>query len=166
MPGVDGAPAGLGGLDQLEGHGQAGRAGAGPLGDPGAVAHGGERGLDRVGRAQVDPVLGGIVVERQQKLQIVSDLGGLGELRAVGGGEHLRRGRGVGLALGVADLRQRLLRAGRRGLGQRRQDVPGLVPPAALLLDHEEDLAQHPRTPARRRRRPARRPHATPPAVA
>jgi hypothetical protein len=43
---VDRAPAGLGGFDELEGHGQPGGAGAGALGDLGPVAHGGEGALD------------------------------------------------------------------------------------------------------------------------
>jgi hypothetical protein len=44
------------------------------LGDPGARAHGGEGGLDRVGGAQVNPVLGG-VIEGQQHVEVVGDLG-------------------------------------------------------------------------------------------
>jgi len=42
---VDRAPAGLGGLDELERHGQPGGAGAGPLGDLAAVPDGGEGAL-------------------------------------------------------------------------------------------------------------------------
>ena len=43
--------------------------------------HGGEGGLDRVGGAQMDPVLGREVVEGQQRLDIVGDLrDGLGDL--------------------------------------------------------------------------------------
>ena len=45
---VDRAPAVLGGLDQLERHGQPGRARAGALGDLAAVLDGRERALDRV----------------------------------------------------------------------------------------------------------------------
>src|SRR5262249_29600300 len=44
---VDGTPAVLGGFDELERHGQARCPRAGALGDLGAVAHGGEGGLDR-----------------------------------------------------------------------------------------------------------------------
>jgi hypothetical protein len=44
---VHGAPAGLGGLDEFECHGQSCGAGAGSLGDLGAVPDGGEGGLDR-----------------------------------------------------------------------------------------------------------------------
>ena len=63
--GVHGAPAGLGGLDELERHGDPGGPGARSLGDALAEPDGGEGGLDRVGGAQVDPVFGGEVVERQ-----------------------------------------------------------------------------------------------------
>ena len=81
---VDGAPAGLGGLDQLERHRDAGGPGAGALGDPLAQPDGGEGRLDRVRGAQVDPVLGGEVVERQQHVEVVGDLrDGLGPLGAV-----------------------------------------------------------------------------------
>ena len=45
---VDGAPAALGGLDELERHGDADSAGAGSLGDPLAEPDRGEGGLDRV----------------------------------------------------------------------------------------------------------------------
>ena len=57
-------------------------------------------------------MLGRVVVEREQHVQVVGDLrGGLGPLGAELGGERLRRGAGVGLVLGVVDLGQRLLRA-------------------------------------------------------
>src|SRR5215813_11863329 len=82
---VDGTPAVLGGFDELERHGQARCPRAGALGDLGAVAHGGEGGLDRVGGPQVHPVLGGVVVEGEQLAEVVSDLrDSPGELRPVG----------------------------------------------------------------------------------
>ena len=56
---VHGAPAVLGGFDELERHREAGRLRAGPFGDLRAVPYGGEGGLDRVRGAQMDPVLGG-----------------------------------------------------------------------------------------------------------
>ena len=46
---VDGAPAFLGGVDQLECHGDPGGLGAGPLGDLGPVPDRGEGQLDGVG---------------------------------------------------------------------------------------------------------------------
>lgn len=52
---VDGPPAGLGGLDALEDHGQSGHAGAGALGHLRPEPHGREGRLDRVRGPQVDP---------------------------------------------------------------------------------------------------------------
>ena len=59
---VDGAPAALADSMSLKGHGDAGSAGAGSPGDPLTEPDRGEGGLDRVGGAQVDPVLGRVVV--------------------------------------------------------------------------------------------------------
>ena len=128
---------------------------AGALGDLGPVPDRGEGGLDRVGRAQVDPVLGRVVVEGQQLLQVVGDLrGGLGELRPVGGLESLHRGEGVRLVLGVPDLRQGLLRARVRGLDSAPERWR-LVEPAHCPSSRGRPRAARPRTPAPRRRRPA-----------
>ena len=74
----------------------------GPLVTRWREPHGGEGRLDRVGGAQVDPVLGGVVVEREQHVEVVGDLrDGLGPLGAVVGGERLGGGLGVVLVLGV-----------------------------------------------------------------
>src|SRR5665648_1008489 len=70
---VHGAPPALGGFDELERHRDAGGFGPGALGDLGAVADGGEGRLDRVRGPQVDPVLGGVVVEREQLLDVIGD---------------------------------------------------------------------------------------------
>jgi hypothetical protein len=52
--------------------------------------------FDWVGRPEVGPVLGGVVVERQQLVQVVGDLGdGLAELGSVGGLELLDGVEGV-----------------------------------------------------------------------
>jgi hypothetical protein len=76
----------------------------------------------------VDPVLGGVVIERQQLVLVVGDLrGGLGELDSVGGLECLDGGAGVRLVLCAPDLGEGLLRAGVRRLGERGQDVSCLV---------------------------------------
>jgi hypothetical protein len=78
----------------------------------------------QVGRAQVHPVLGRAIIERQQLVLILGDLGGgLRELRPVSGGERLHRSPGVILVLGIPDLRQRLLRARVRGPRQRAENV-------------------------------------------
>ena len=58
----------------LEGHRDTGGPGAGALGDPLTRPHGREGGLDRVGGPQVDPVLGRIVVELEQRVQVLGDL--------------------------------------------------------------------------------------------
>jgi hypothetical protein len=53
----------------------------------------------------MDPVLGGVVVERQELVEVVGDLGdGLGELRSVGQFERGDRASGVFTILGVPDL--------------------------------------------------------------
>src|SRR6478609_11246737 len=102
------APAGLGGLDELERHGQAGRSRAGALGDLAAVPDGGKGRFDGIRCPQMDPVLGRVVVELQQHLQVVGDLGaGVGELAAVFDRERLRRDPGVVTILGVEDLLHR-----------------------------------------------------------
>jgi len=109
---VDGAPAALRGFDELVGHRDPGGAGAGPFSDPLPEPDGGEGGLDRIGGAQVDPVLGRVVIEPQQHVEVVGDLrGGFGPLGAVVGHERPGRGFGVVLVFGVPDLRQRSLRA-------------------------------------------------------
>jgi len=90
----------------------------------------------------VDPVLGGVIVERQHLVLVVGDLrGGLGEFGSVGGGEGLDGGAGVVLALGVPDLGQGLLRPWVRGLRQGGEHVRDLVEPAALGPGLREDLA-------------------------
>jgi hypothetical protein len=59
------------------------------------------------------PVLGGVVVERQQLVEVVGELRDrLGKLRPVGGIERLRGVQGVAAVLGVPDLGQGLLRSG------------------------------------------------------
>ena len=62
---VEAAPAFLCALDQLEDHGERGLVREASFRTDRAVTHGGERALDRVGRPQMLPVLGGKVVEGQ-----------------------------------------------------------------------------------------------------
>jgi hypothetical protein len=141
--GVHRAPAVLGRLDQLERHGQPRRPRPWPLSDLGPVPDRGEGRLDRAGGAQMHPVPGGIVVEREQLIHVVGDLrGGRGELRPVDGTEGLHRGQGVLLVFSTPDLRQGLLRPRVRGLRQRGQHVRRLVEPAAALPSLGEHLAQ------------------------
>ena len=73
-------------------------------------------------------MLGGVVVEREQLLEVVDNLGdSLGELRPVGVLEGRGRGAGVVLVLGVPDLGEGLLGPGVGRLRQRREDVRDLV---------------------------------------
>ena len=82
--GVDRSPPVLGRLDQLVGHGEAGRFGSGALGDLGPQANRRGGRLDRVRRLEMDPVLGGEAEEREQHFGVIDDLGdGLGPLRAL-----------------------------------------------------------------------------------
>src|SRR6478609_3110021 len=72
--------------------------------------------VDSIGGAQIDPVLGRVVVELQQHVQVVDDLrDGLGELGAVVDSERLRGDPGVLAVLGFEDL---LHRPGRRRVGR------------------------------------------------
>jgi hypothetical protein len=77
----------------------------------GAVPDGGEGRLDRVRGAQVDPVLGREVVDREQDVDVVGDLrDGFAELGGVGRFEGSRGVQGVAAVFGVPDLGE-----GRRG---------------------------------------------------
>ena len=55
---IEAAPAFLGGLGELEDHGERGPVGQASLGAYGAMTHGRERAFDDVRRAQMFPVLG------------------------------------------------------------------------------------------------------------
>lgn len=86
---VRGPPPLPGGLDELEDHGQGGGRAASARVDLGPQPGSGESRLNRVRGAQVDPVLGGEVVEGRQLVHVVGGLlDGLGELPAVGLGER------------------------------------------------------------------------------
>ena len=63
MRSIDTTPALLGGLAELESHGQGGLATAGAAGLLGTGFDGAEGGLDGIGGAQVQPMLGGIIQE-------------------------------------------------------------------------------------------------------
>jgi hypothetical protein len=76
----------------------------------------------------VDPVFGGVVVEREQLVEVVGELGcGLGELRPVGGLERPGGVQGVPAVFGVPDFSQGLLRSRVCGLRERAEDVCDLV---------------------------------------
>jgi len=62
---IEATPAFLGGLGELEDHGERGLVRKTSFRAHGAVTHGRERAFDDVGRAQMFPVLGREVVEGQ-----------------------------------------------------------------------------------------------------
>jgi hypothetical protein len=87
-------------------------------------------------------VLGGEVVERDQRLEVVDDLGGrLRPLRAELPGEGVRRPDGVVAVGGVADLGQHPLGRGVLGLRQRGQDVGDLMHPTPQRARLGPDVA-------------------------
>ena len=87
-------------------------------------------------------MLGRVVVEREQYVEVVGDLrGGLGPLGAVLGHERGGRGFGVFLVFGVPDLGEGLLRARVGRLRQCGKDIAGLVEPAPLLARVREHVS-------------------------
>ena len=87
-----------------------------------------------IGGTQVDPILGGVVVERQQHVDELGDLHDrLGPLGAVVGIECFDRGQGVVAVLGVVDLGQRSFRTWVRRRRQGGKNIGADVEPAPLL---------------------------------
>src|SRR3954452_14943138 len=85
------------------------------------------------------PMLGWVVVEREQLLDVVGDLGDrLGKLGPVRGLERFHGVVSVAFVLGVPDLAEHLLRARMRRLRQRSKNLRYLVEPAALLAGLRE----------------------------
>jgi hypothetical protein len=116
-------------LDQLVRHGDSGGAGAGALVILLRFRTVAKVDNDRICSSQMDPVLGRKVVERQQLLDVVGDLGDrLRKLHTIGRLELLDRVAGVGLVLGVPDLCERLLRPRVRRLRQRGKNIRYLCP--------------------------------------
>ncbi len=73
-------------------------------------------------------MLGRVVEERQEDVDVVADLGcRFGPFDAELGRERFRRGLGVGFVLRVVDLGQRLLRGRVDRFRQSREDVSELV---------------------------------------
>jgi hypothetical protein len=96
-------PTCVGGAGEFVGHRQGGFAAASTTGDPGPEAYAREGGLDRVGSPEVDGVLGREVVEGEQGVELVHDLGrGLREARE-GSGEGRSRRQRLGAGGGVVD---------------------------------------------------------------
>src|SRR5215471_11792861 len=104
---VETAPVPLRLLDELEDHGERGLVRKAALRANGAMAHRRERALDRVRRPQMLPVLGGEIVEGEQRVAIFLQTGGgLRVFRRVALDEGVERGEGLGLRLGHPDLLQ------------------------------------------------------------
>jgi hypothetical protein len=83
-------------------------------------------------------VLGRVVVESEQDVEVVGDLDcRLGPFAPELGSECIGRGEGVGRVLGVGDLGQRRFAAGCADFGSG-QHVADLVPPAALPTPMDE----------------------------
>ena len=99
---IETTPAFLRALDQLEDHGERGLVREAAFRSDGAVAHGGERALDRVGRPQVFPMLGREVVECQQRVAILAQaVGSLLVLERVALDEGVERGSAAALVSAI-----------------------------------------------------------------
>jgi hypothetical protein len=99
--------------------------------------------VDRVAGLEVQPMLSWEVVEREQLLGVVSDLGHrLGPLDAIVASKRLDRPLGVVTVGRIADLGQRPARPGLHRGGQAAQHVGGLVDPVALVAGGREDVAE------------------------
>jgi len=68
---VEAAPTFLRGLNELEHHGERGLVREAALRSDCAASHGGERALDRIRAPQVLPMLGGKVIEGEQRIAIL-----------------------------------------------------------------------------------------------
>jgi hypothetical protein len=80
------------------------------------------------------PVLGRVVVEGEQHIEVVGDLRGrLGPLHTIVGGERLRSCDRQGLVLGLIDFGESLLRVWVCRLRQRGKNIRDLVKPATRL---------------------------------
>src|SRR5215217_4202449 len=107
---VEAAPAFLGGLGELEDHGECGLVGETSLGAHGAVADRCERAFDDVGCAQMLPVLGREVVEGKQRIAILGQaVDRLSVFDAPGFDEGVESDERLLLGLGHPDLLQRPL---------------------------------------------------------
>jgi len=107
----------------------------------GAQAHGGEGRFDRVGGAQVLPVLAGEVVEGHHPRPVALEgVGGGGMGVAVALDEEVAEPLGLGASGGVGHLAQQLPRLGLQAPRQAVEDVADLVISAALLGDLGEDV--------------------------
>lgn len=140
---VQAAPPPLGGLSQLEHHGQARAAATAPLRFAMPQPDGGERRLDRIGRPQVFPVLGWEVVKAEQHVTIFfqTSAGGV-VLGLILFEEGVESPVGVLASFRHPDLVQVGFGSRLHTLGHVVQHVPRLVNPAALLARLREHLTE------------------------
>ena len=130
---VEAAPTVLCPLGELEDHGERRLVGEASLGSHGTVSHGGECAFDGVGCPQVLPMLGGKVVERQQRFAILGQAcSRLFVFDGVGLDEGVEGVVCVAPGLGHPDVLESTLCLRLLALGQLVQDVRGLVHPTAL----------------------------------
>jgi hypothetical protein len=111
--------------------------------------------VDRVGRAQMNPVLGRVFVELQEHIGIIDDLGDrLGILGAVLDLERLDRDLSPIDVLGVVDVLDGRLRRGTGGFRQRGKDIGLLMGTSTVVHGCREHFAHRfPESGRRRRRR-------------
>lgn len=108
-------------------------------------SHRGERALAWVGRAQVQPVLRGTIVERQQLVtNVLQAFTGLGVLRFVRGQEFVEGTLRVLARVGHPDRVHLFFRLRLQVLRQFIEHVGGFVDPAALLARRGKHLLHRP----------------------
>src|SRR5215470_10480235 len=132
---VEASPSFLRSFNKLEDHGERGAVRQAALRPDRAVAHGCERAFDRVRGSQVLPVLGGEVVESQQRIAILGQaFGGFLVLDLVALDESIECSLSVSLRLGDPDLLQRAFGLGLLALRQLAEQT------VAVLRVHAEKV--------------------------
>jgi hypothetical protein len=123
----------LSSLRELEDHRQRGFVGEATLRSGRAMANGGKRAFDRVCGPRVFPMLGGKVVEGEQRVTIFGKaLGCFFAFAAVGLDEDVESGFGGAPCLRHPDVVQRTLNLAVQAVGQLVEHVGGLVHPTTL----------------------------------
>src|ERR1700740_3480908 len=130
---IEATPAFLGGLGELENHGERGPVRKTSLGAHGAVTHSRERAFNDVRRTQMFPMLGREVVESEERIAILDEaFDRLLVFDAPDLDEDVERRKRLLLGFRHPDLLQRSLGFRLLALRQLVQHVGGLVHPAAL----------------------------------
>lgn len=98
------------------------------------MAYGCECTLDGIGGSDVFPMLRWEVIERQQHVTILDQLGdSLFVFHAVGFNEKIKGGVGLGLGFRLPDVVQMALGFDLHGFRHRVQDIAGFMKPTPLL---------------------------------